>query len=215
MVSRVVVGGANGNGSDVVVFGRGAFVVAALPQALAHLEAFQLALRVPSTITVHDDVHAFVTATGRTTPTLRAWSTFDAIHLLPRDTWNDPSSSSTERRLAHELCHLALWQRSGVDRARAIPRFVTEGACSVVADQGSQRLPIEATRAREHEAGALDFDDDSAFSYAYAHHVFAAVARCRGPAGVVAVVDATAAGATVEQALGAPPRQLLHDDGCG
>lgn len=193
---------------DVTVKGDAAFVVAALDDARGVLLAWHLGLRVPSTIIVHDDVHAFVMATGQTTPSLRAWSTYDTVHLLPPETWTDPTS--TTPRLAHELCHLALWQRVGRERAKNIPRFVGEGVCSVVAGQGEQRMPVDQVRAAasDDDARAIDFDDDAAFSYGYAHAVFQAFVDCGGD--VLAVVDATAAGARVDVALGQAPRAFLE-----
>lgn len=206
-VRRVVVRDESG---EVVVVGAGHFVTAALPAARARLARFALAPHEVVTIVVDRDVHDFVMATGQTTPSLRAWSTWKTIHLLPPDTWTDPSSAPS--RIAHELCHLALWQRATEDVAARLPRFVSEGVCSVVADQGEQRMPRDDVRARVASDGDnLDFDDDAAFSYGYAHHVFATIYRCGGASAVVAVVDASLAGARVEHALPASPRSLLDD----
>ena len=199
-------------GADVTVSVVGdadaAFVAAAKAAADVRLAAFGLALAEDSRVIVYGDVHDFVLATGQTTPSLRAWSTYRTIHLLPPSTWTDPSSTSS--RLSHELCHLALWQRAGEAKARAIPRFVGEGVCSVVADQGALRMPAAEVKARADDGSSVDFDDDAAFAYGYAHAVFAAAAACG--IDIVDVADATAAGARVEDALGGAPRAFL--DGC-
>ncbi len=186
----------------------GAFVVDALADANARLARFDLRLLRPSRVLVHDDVHDFVMATKQTTPSLRAWSTFQTIHLLPPSTWTDPSSTSS--RLAHELCHLSVWQRVGESNAKAIPRFVTEGVCSVVADQGAARMPRQQVKDASDAGAAVNFDDDAAYAYGYAHAVVAAFVACGGV--VSALVDATAAGVAVEDALGAAPRAFLDVD---
>jgi hypothetical protein len=73
-------------------------------------------------------------------------------------------------------------------------------------------MPRAQVRARADDGARLDFDDDAAFAYGYAHHVFATVARCGGPAAVLAVVDRCQAGVDVQQALRLSPRRLLDDE---
>jgi hypothetical protein len=189
----------------------------AFPRAAARIVAAGLRWRLPLRIVVHDDVDGFVKATGQTTPTLRAWTTWDTVHLLPRDTWRSADVDATASRLAHELCHAALLQRAddvAAARARPVPRFVAEGLCSVAAQQEHARLSLAALRAAIADGARVDFEGAPAFSYAYAHHVFAAVVACRGPAALVAAWDAAVAGARVEELLGAPPRRWLDDDAC-
>lgn len=203
-------------GADVVVVGAGSFVVDALPAATARLAAFGLRLAVPSTIVIDDDVSSFVAATGQTTPTRRAWSTWNTVHLLPPSTWADNTPAAADKRIAHELCHLALWQALGTKaqaEAAHLPRFVVEGVCSVVADQGSSRLPKDQVLALLQTGRRLDFDDDSAFAYGLAHHVFAALLACRGPRELQRIVDVVAAGAAVQEALGSSPSRWL-EEGC-
>jgi hypothetical protein len=203
----VFVRGSERNGGDVVA------VASVLPMAAARLAVFGLVWRVPIHVLVHDGVRGFVRATGQTTPSLRAWTTWDAIHLMPRSTWNDADEHATLARVTHELCHASLFHRRREERdARAhhAPRFVTEGVCSVVANQGSDRLPLADVLRRRDED--VDFEADAVFAYGYAHHVFARVAACRGPTALAAVVDATADGVAVEIALGADPERWLH--GC-
>ncbi|MBM4282430.1 MAG: hypothetical protein FJ137_17310 [Deltaproteobacteria bacterium] len=192
-----------------------AAITRALPAAAARLARAGLRWHTPIEIVLHDDVASFVRATGRTTSTLRAWTTWRTVHLLPRWTWASASEPATVARVAHELCHAALHQRHPDETAalaRRAPRFVTEGVCSVLADQGAERMPIASVRARLHEQPdeRVDFDADPVFAYGYAHHVFAALAACRGPAALLAAVDDTAEGGRVEAALGAPPADWLR-----
>lgn len=192
----------------------GGFVAPLLPTARARLRSFGLRPRLKTTVLVYDDVAAFAQATGQTVPSLRAWSSWSTIHLLPPSTWSDPTSAPA--RLTHELCHLALWQRADdEEQARRLPRFVAEGVCSVVADQGDSRMArtdvvARADVSRDDDFG-VDFEGDAGFSYGFAHHVFASFVRCRGEGALIAVVDACLAGERVEQALGASPRSLLDD----
>ncbi len=164
---------------------------------------------------VHDDVAGFVRATGRTTPSLRAWTTWQTVHLMPRATWQRGDEEAVVARLAHELCHAALVQRRD-DFADALahrgPRFVGEGVCSVVAEQGRERMPLATVRARIDDGARVDFDDDPTFSYALAHHVFASFVACRGNAALLDVVDRSAAGERVQALLGDDPTTWL--DGC-
>ncbi|MDP2344690.1 MAG: hypothetical protein Q8O67_27320 [Deltaproteobacteria bacterium] len=200
-------------GADVVIVGDGVFVFIALPAAHARLQEAALQLRETTTIIVHDDVYAFVKATGQTAPSLRAWSTFKTVHLLPPSTWSDPGPIAANKRLAHELCHVALWQAHGSEaeavQAR-LPRFVVEGVCSVVADQGDARQPREEVLELARAGRTVNFDDDAAFSYGFAHHVFAAVLACRGWPGIKAVVDDVGT-AGVVGALGKSPLQWLEE----
>ena len=203
-------GAGDGAGADIVVQGDAAFVLRSLPAAVKRLRLSGLRLRLPSSIIVDDDVFAFVTATGQTNPGLRAWSTLQTVHLLPPSTWRDAGAGAIEKRLTHELCHLSLWQESTTPSPR-LPRFVVEGFCSVVADQGDSRQPVDQVLGLLAAGRSLDFEGDSTFSYGLAHHVFAAVLRCRGGPGLKAVVDAIAAGTRVEAALGATPQRWLQE----
>ena len=187
-------------------------VAAALPAARAQLSRWQLTWRHPVTITVHGTVHGFIQATGQTVPTLRAWSTWRDVHLLTTDTWRAHDDDDVRRRLTHELCHLGLWHRANA--ASGLPRLLTEGVCSVVADQGNDRLDVDAVIVALDEGRAIDFADDSVFAYAVAHHVVAGLVRCHGNAAVLAVVDAVAArdpstNANLGDFLPAPPRELI------
>ncbi len=192
-----------------------AALVRALPAASERLRAHGLLWRVPLHVVVHDDVAGFVRATGQTTASLRAWTTWDTVHLLPRDTWSRDDDDAVVARLAHELCHAALAQRrADVDDARAhrAPRFVTEGACSVVAQQAVERMPLADVRVRVDDGERVDFDDDPVFAYALAHHVFASFVACRGDSALLDVVDRAAGGERVEALLGDDPTAWL--DGC-
>lgn len=179
-------------------------VVDAVRAAAARLAAAELAWPRGARVHLHHDVHAFVLATGQTTPTLRAWSVGDAVHLLPRDTWLRPDDAPA--RLAHELCHVALTRRAG---GRPLPRFGSEGVCSVVAGQASARMPLDDVRAAvvDRSDAVLDFDGDSAFAYGFAHHAVARAVACGRALAVV--VDVLAVRADVVAALGAAPAALL------
>ncbi len=188
-------------------------VTASVAPALLRLQAYGLVIRGPVTILIHDDVAGFVRATGQTRASLRAWTTWGVVHLLPRSTWNDASGEATTARVAHELCHVALFHRHRDEadaRAHRAPFFVTEGICSVVAAQENHRLPLAAVQARADEA--IDFEGGPSFAYAYAHHVVASVERCRGPAALIALYDRTSAGEDVQSVLGSHPARWL--DGC-
>jgi hypothetical protein len=193
-----------------------AAIVRALPAAAKRLGAHGLALpatTAPLHVVVHDDVAGFVRATGQTTATLRAWTTWDTVHLLPRDTWQRSDDDAVVARLTHEACHAALAQRhQDVDDARSHrpPRFVSEGVCSVVAEQAESRLGPDEVVARLEGGARVDFDENPTFSYAFAHHVFARLARCRGDEALFDVVDRTSAGERVEAVLGAAPSAWLQ-----
>lgn len=191
-------------------------LVRAAPAATARLAAHGLRWRVPIDVVVHPDVRAFVRATGQTTPTLRAWTTWSTVHLLPRATWRSADDDAVVARLAHELCHAALAQRRAtVDDAAAhrAPRFVTEGICSVVAGQARERAPVEHVRAGLASGARVDFYDEATFSYALAHHVFAAIDRCASDNGaaLLSIYDRTSDGAGVVEVIGPPAAWL---DGC-
>jgi hypothetical protein len=159
---------------------------------------------------IHTDVDGFVAATGRVTDTLRAWSTVAGIDLLTLASWHRQDDEAVRRRVAHEVCHVALFRRT--QGGRAPPRALAEGLCSVVAGQEDERLPLDEVRARARAGEPLDFDGDSAFAYGVAHHVVDGIWRCRGPGALLAAVDAIATGVEVAAALGAPPLAFL--DGC-
>ena len=187
-------------------------VAAAVPAARACLTAWHLSLQHDVVITIHGSVHSFIQNTGQIVPTLRAWSSWRDVHLLTTDTWRAQDDDDIKRRLTHELCHLGLQHRIG--RARGLPRLLSEGVCSVVADQGADRLDVDAAAAALDQGRVIDFDDDSVFAYAVAHHVVAGLARCHGDAAVLALVDAVAARDTtttthLREFLPVAPRALI------
>ncbi len=190
-------------------------IVAALPTARSRLRTADLLWRHEVTVTIHGSVHSFIKATGQTVPTLRAWSTWRAVQLLTIDSWQRDDDDEVGRRLTHELCHIGLWNRAGsIDRARRLPRFISEGVCSVVADQVEQRIAAADVAADLDTGRSIDFDDDSAFAYAVAHHVIAGLARCHGEAAVLKLVDDVldSRGDTaiaLARFLPVPPRQLI------
>lgn len=182
-----------------------------MPAALARLQTWGLAWRHPVVVEIHSEPSTFIRATGHTVPTLRAWSTWQRIDLLATDTWASATDVDVEERLTHELCHLGTWHRAANEvQARALPRFVSEGVCSVVASQEQLRLDAPAVLRNLDAGRTIDFTNDSPFAYAVAHHVVAGLVRCRGAGAVVAVIDAVYAGVDVVSALGSPPRALVQ-----
>jgi hypothetical protein len=185
-------------------------VAAALPTACRLLVEAGLGVDAPVAMRVHGEVDGFVAATGQIGDTLRAWATIDGVELLTLASWHDDSNGGIRRRLAHELCHVALFRRTRAGRPP--PRIIAEGLCSVVAGQGDERLPREAVRGRLARGERIDFGTDSVLAYGVAHHVVDGVRRCRGAAALLGAIDAMADGIDVTAALGAPPLAFLDDD---
>ncbi len=156
-------------------------------------------------VVIHDDAFAFAAATGEDTDTLRAWSRYGRIHLMTRASWQRRDDVAVARRLTHELCHVALWRRCGSEaaaRAAKMPRAWVEGVCSVVADQGADRVDKASVVAELGDGRVVDFEGDSTFAYAVAHHVVEGVVACRGAAAVNDIVDALVAGHDVSAVVG-------------
>jgi hypothetical protein len=185
-------------------------VVGALPAACARLYGAGLAPTGAVPLRIHEDVDGFVDATGQLVDTLRAWSTIDGVDVLTPASWHRRDDEALRRRMAHELCHVALFQRTRAGRPP--PRALAEGICSVAAGQTDERLPLDDVRRRTAAGETIDFVDDSAFAYGVAHHVAEGIWRCRGPEGLLAAVDSMSGGVDISVALGAPPFAFL--DGC-
>lgn len=181
-----------------------------------HVERAQLRLRQhglalrPRTlsIVVHDEVEAFRAATGQNEPALRAWTTFERMHLLHPRHWGDDSEATRTQRITHELCHAALLHHfadEAAARAARIPRFFTEGACSVVADQ--ERLPPDevVTRATGELPLTIDaFARDPEGAYAASTAVARLLVEEHGPLVFTRILSAAAqdgAAGCVERAL--------------
>lgn len=189
-------------------------VAATVVVAADRLGRRRLPWRAPVVVTIHGDVYGFVAATGQTVPSLRAWTVDHAVHLLTLDTWRSTDDDDVARRLTHELCHVALTDRLRLLPDPApLPRLVTEGVCSVVAEQDDERADAAAVADALDAGRAIDFDDDSSFAYAVAHHVIAGLQRCHGDDAVLALVDAVAGRATTTVSLARflpePPRALI------
>lgn len=174
-----------------------AIIASALPEALARLDTRGFVLRRVTRVVVHTDEAGFFQATGQDDPGLRAWTTFDTIHLMPLQLWAQSDRAAVVERLAHELCHAAIYQRFGTEkRARAaeLPRFFEEGTCSVVAGQDARRMPKEHVVAL---APPMPFDvavfrGDPEIAYAAAHHAMALLDETRGPGFLASIVDQAA-----------------------
>jgi hypothetical protein len=181
-----------------------------MPGSCRRLEAGGLSLTQTTPLRIHASVDTFVAATGQVVETLRAWSTSDSIDLLTPESWQSQSAEAIERRVAHELCHVALFQRT--KEGRPPPRALAEGFCSVVAGQQDERLPLDDVLREAGNDSPIDFSSDTAFAYGVSHHVVASFVRCRGSAAFLMAIDRIAAGVDVTTALGAPPRAFLS--GC-
>jgi hypothetical protein len=173
------------SGAVVVVTARAdaAFVEPAVRAALPRLEAFGLALAHTVEVRVHGGVAAFVRATGQSDGWVRAWSTYDVVHLLPTRYWREDSELARVERLTHELTHVASFHALGPEeeaRRIGVPFWFREGSASVVAGQAARRMPLEMLAARAGERDPLRDPPDAASAYAAAHHAMAALARAHG-----------------------------------
>jgi hypothetical protein len=175
----------------------------AVAPAVAALEARGLRLRTPPRIIVHGDGAAFRLATGQTDRSLRAWSTWNSVQLMPLSTWTRPDAPGIRERVTHELCHVALYHGFGDEaRARAvrIPRFFEEGVCSVIAQQPRPDLMVSGSMPLESSA----FVTDPQAAYAAAHRVIEFLDRKLEPRWLNDVLERAAADGTpaaVERAL--------------
>jgi hypothetical protein len=129
-------------------------------QARATLATYELPLPPEVPLLVYADRASFARATGHDEPALDAWTAFDGVRLVDPRRWGDDSEATRAARLTHELCHVAMlrfFADEAAVRAARIPRFFTEGACSVIADQArlsptevvlrsGARLPLTAER---------------------------------------------------------------------
>lgn len=168
-----------------------------MERAQRALQQHGLSLRARATsMVVYDDVASFAAATGQTEPALRAWTTWTTVHLLHPRLWGDDSDQTRTERITHELCHAALLHRfhdEQAARAARVPRFFTEGACSVIAAQ--RRLPLADVLARAHDGLPLTvdaFEQDPDMAYGAAHALAALLVEQHGPL-VFATVMTTAA----------------------
>lgn len=198
-LSRVEVAVTN---PDARVVGR------ALPDAVALIDRHGLRLTATTTVEVAPDEASFRASTGQAAPAvLRAWTTFRTITFMPLSTWSDSKGPAVVARLAHELCHAAIYQSFGTEeRARGaqIPRFFEEGVCSVVA--GQKRMPRDEllARAPAQPFDAALFSNDPDVAYAAAHHALALVEHQRGQGAFARILRAAAedgAPGCVERAL--------------
>jgi hypothetical protein len=186
----------------------------AVPEAMRRLAARGFTLSETTRIVVHASPFEFARATGKTDAELRAWTTFRTVHLMPLDLWHDSTPEAVVERVAHELCHAAIYQRFGSEeRARkaAIPRFFEEGTCSVVAGQEARRMP------RDHVVALAPpqplhreiFHGDPELAYAAAHHVMALLDERHGPSFLARIVEEAAA----DGAAGSIERAILRATG--
>jgi len=183
-----------------------------VPQACDRVSRRGLQISAEVDVVVHASADAFVAETGQLHETVRAWSRYNRVDLLTLASWQRRDGDDVVARLAHELCHQAIWQRCGSEdaaRAAKMPRAWVEGLCSVVAGQGAERMPKDAVVADVASGRAVDFDDDSTFAYAVAHHVVDGVIACRGDGVVDDIVGALVVGDAVDAVVGGDALSFL------
>jgi hypothetical protein len=177
----------------------------ALPRSFAMLAPYELALRTPTLIEVHDSETSFAEASGRSEPWLRAYTRFDRIDVLRRPR-REEVERETVQLFAHELCHAALVQRfDGAAQVRAarFPPWFAEGTCSVIAEQQAMRMPLALVRARApaDPLAPEQIVDDHHVAYAAAHFAMAFAFERFGKQLAVRVVDRAKRGGTIEAAF--------------
>lgn len=188
----------------------GEWILSMLPRARQTVEDAGFRFRTKVAVIAHRDISEFVEATGRTNGRLRAWSTWDHVHLLDRAYWRDSSDGVAIARLTHELVHVGMFQtfasKSHALRA-AIPFFFLEGAASVIARQSDARMPLSLLKARNTTLPVRQ--TGGAEAYGAAHHAGAFLAREFGN-GIFADVTRLAAS---DGAEGAVERALKEKTG--
>lgn len=190
------------------------WTAAHVERAQPRLREHGLSLR-PRTlsIVVHDDIDAFRADTGQSEPALRAWTTFHRMHLLHPRHWGDDSETTRTQRITHELCHAALLHHfadEAAARAARVPRFFTEGVCTVVA--GQERLPLAEIVARAPDELPLTidaFERDPEVAYAASTALARLLVEEHGPLVFTRVLSAAAR----EGGPGCVERALLEVSG--
>jgi hypothetical protein len=186
--------------------GSGAIQRALVP-ASALLAARGLVIQHTPRIVVHANAASFVEATGQSDGATRAWTTWRTVHLMPLETWSKHDDDGVRERIAHELCHVALYQRFGTEeraKAASIPRFFEEGLCSVTAQQERPDLVTIAYVAPPMPFDVGMFRADPELAYAAAHHAIAFLDRKLEPMWLDDVLDKASKDGTagcVERAL--------------
>ncbi len=156
----------------------GAWIPKMLPTARQAVEAAGFRFRARVAVVAYREVREFVEATGKTNARLRAWSTWDQIHLLDRSFWRDGSDRAAKARLTHELVHVGMFQtfRTPVAAKEArLPFFFVEGAASVIAQQEFARMPLSLVKAQNASLPLGSAAGPEA--YAAAHHAGAHLAK--------------------------------------
>lgn len=168
--------------------GSKAWLLDALPLALAALERHGLRLFQTTEVRLYENLAAFREGSGRRASWLRAWTEFQRVHVSPPRAWRHRSARALLERLTHELCHAAVFQSFGSEKAALfarIPWWFSEGTASVVADQGARRAPLDVVLAWAGEESPLErtrfSHGEEALAYSAAHHAMALVKRRHGP----------------------------------
>lgn len=159
--------------------------------ALARLAPYGLTLHHRVELRLYRDQAAFAAATGRSEPWLRAFASYSVIHLVPTHLWRDRSQDVAERRLAHELAHVASFHALGAEpqaRRVRLPLWFREGCASVIAGQGPSRMPLDrvihVAAGRNPLHDVTSWRDHHAVLYGAAHHAVAQLVTLFG-AGVI------------------------------
>lgn len=194
----------------------------ALPAALGRLAAFDLALRERTELRLHAGRASFVRDSGKDAPWLRAWASYEVVHLLPPATWRDGGAEARVERIAHELTHAAMFQRLGDEPAAtriAPPFWFNEGACSVVAGQAHRRMPLAIAIERAGNdnpllGGSAVAAKDHQLAYGVAHHAVQLLIDRHG-SGTIADVLERARVDGRRGAVGRAVRELYDVTGAG
>ena len=153
----------------------------------------------------------------RPTPELLSHLTVDN---QPLSSWQKHDGAHVVTRLAHELCQAAVYQSFGSEvaaRDAAVPAAFVEGACSVVAGQADERLPLATVlkHAPRDPFTRAYFAIDPDLAYSAAFHAMSWVATTRAASATFfgdVVVRAAADGkpGCVERAFAAASGVDLH-----
>jgi len=130
-------------------------LTAALRQAVPRLARFA-ALRAPVTLTVHPTRESLAAASSGY-HWLRAWAQYSRIDILAPRAWGwqrqeggeAPDPERFKQLVLHELTHCAMYQTATSEwswNVKLIPAWFREGMASVLAGEGSRRMPVRDLR---------------------------------------------------------------------
>lgn len=188
-------------------------VAALAPAALTRAAAWGRPV-VPLILRLYADHAAFEEGIHfREVPWLRAWATYDTIHLQAPSSWGGQSvREHTERLLTHEMTHVVMYQRAGTREdwyRKPLPLWFREGMALVTAGP-DDAYPVERLRAWYLQAdfAADPFEDGEALLrthprevYALSYLAFADLQARTGHAALATLLDQVRAGAGFQEAF--------------